>query len=267
MAGSSQTTVWDDPAFAQAWNDTYGLAMERAPVRGGLIYPLLKSRINWDPTLRLADFGCGNGNLMRALQPMAFSRWFGFDSGSAILDTARPLQEADPRFVFDRVDIAGKMKGYPRLAQADHAISVFTLEEIPVSSMPTLFNNLAETVRERRGHVHIFTQHPAYALQQDLLAGERNTPNAKFAGHDGYFDTTPTTYNLSVLNQQNGVAARAEYHHKPLGLTLNGLMQSGLELREMIEVPAGVTKLEQLQVHQPKSGDVPRFLYLRLQAG
>lgn len=254
-------TVWDDPAFAKGWNDTYGIDMAKAPMRAGIVYPLIDTRINWNSDTRIADFGCGNGNLARALLGRPFAEWTGYDSGSAILATAAGLAAADSRLKLKHADI-GKPMGDLR-GQYDHAVSVFTLEEIAAASAPTFFNNLAAAVSGRQGQVHIFTQHPAYALQQDLLSQERQQPNTKFEGHDGYFDTAPSTYNLSVLNQQNGMASKAEYHHKPMSMIINGLSRADLAVTEMLEVPAGVSNMAQLSAHQPKAGDVPRFLYLK----
>lgn len=257
------TAVWNNPAFAAAWNDTYGLDMARAPIRPGLIYPLLRNRVDWNQGPAIADFGCGNGNLLRALQDQSFSHWTGYDSGSAILATAMPLAQGDKRVALHHADISQPMGALLQSQPANHAISVFTLEEIPSANAQVFFNNLAAAIGERRGTVHIFTQHPAYALQQDLLAKERGIPNSKFDEHEGYFDSSPTTYNLSVLNQQGGVVERAEYHHKPMAAIINGMAKAGLSVVEMLEIPAGTTHLDQIERHRPVSGDVPRFLYIR----
>lgn len=258
-------TVWDNQHFADAWNNTYGIDMAKAPIRPGVVFPLICNRVGWNEANaiepRLVDFGCGNGNLIRALKDHPFKEWVGIDSGSAILDTASPLAE-DTRISFMHADISEDLS-HKIGTNFDHATSVFTLEEIPVQGVPNLFNNMASAVSARAGSVHIFTQHPAYALQQDLLALEHRESNKKFIGNQGYFDTEKSFYNLSVLNAQQGFPEQAEYHHKPLGLIINGLAKAGLCLDEMLEVPAGIIKLAEVEAHTPKSGDVPRFLYLR----
>ncbi len=257
------TTVWDDPDFAAAWNKTYGLDMAKAVIRAGIIYPLIEERIEWRDDVAVADFGCGNGNLARAFLAKPFTEWMGYDSGSAILATAADLAATDVRLKLKHADIGQPI---PELTgQYNHAVSVFTLEEIATPSAQTFFNNMAAAVRGKKGHVHIFTQHPAYALQQDLLTVERQIPNTKFEGHKGYFDTDQSTYTLAILNRENGMASKAEYHHKPMGDIVNGLSRAGLAITEMLEVPSGVASMAQLATHQPKSGDVPRFLYLRAQ--
>jgi SAM-dependent methyltransferase len=262
---------WDNKEFVGQWNTTYGLDMLKAPIRPGIVWPLLAKRICWpqnkDQTIRIADFGCGNGNLIRAFINRPFVEWLGIDSGQAILDTARPL-EKEVRVDGTRVVLWHKDIGQPipTISDApgfDHVVSVFTLEEIPAGNAAAFYANMAKAVKSPNGDVHIFTQHPAYALQQDTLSRAQGKPNEKFQGHEGYFDGAPVAYTLSVLNGKNGVEEKPTFHHKTFANIVNGLANAGLFVREMVEIPAGVLTVEELESHVPKRGDVPRFLYLR----
>jgi len=162
-------------------------------------------------------------------------------------------------------DIGQHIPEIQKSSNCDHVVSIFTLEEIAADRASAFFNNMAKAVHDRSGSVHIFTQHPSYALQQDIASLVQNSPNEKFQGHEGYFDARPTTYTLAVLNSENGVTEKPMYHHKPFGAIINGLAEAGLYLREILEIPAGVIDMPSMQSHQPKRGDVPRFLYLRAQ--
>jgi ubiquinone/menaquinone biosynthesis C-methylase UbiE len=260
-------SVWDDREFAAFWNNTYGLDMGHAPTRAGLFYPLLEERI-WRQgseakmPLRLVDFGCGNGNLIRAFRNKPFAEWLGIDSGSAILETAQYLAE-DKRIQFLKADISDEIPEIHRDQNFDHALSVFTLEEIPVGRTNTFFQNMAASVCKRKGEIHIVTQHPSYAFQQDLVSILSGQPNEKFQGHQGYFDTNRTSYCLSLMNAEKKFSQMANYFHRPMGKIVTELATAGLFLQDMLEIPAGVLSLDALASHTPKSGDVPRFLYLR----
>ena len=256
-------SVWDDREFADRWNQTYGLDMSRAPIRSGLVYPIIADRINW-PSIKtdeidIADFGCGNGNFIRAFSDRPFVRWLGIDAGAAILSTALPLEkEATVRFI--RRDLSEPIKD---TSDHHHVVSVFTLEEIPADGVSIFFNNMAAAIKKRSGQVHIFTQHPAYALERDIVSNAAGTENEKFPGHNGYFDTNPTAYQLSILNMKKGFPYQPRHHHKPMATILNGLASAELGLKEIIEVPAGVGTVKDLKSHIPKRGDVPRFLSAR----
>jgi SAM-dependent methyltransferase len=259
-------SIWSNEQFAQQWNDTYGLDMSRAPIRPGIIYPLIAARICWPQRqqdgIRVVDFGCGNGNFIRAFKNRPFVEWLGIDNGEAILATARPLA-GDTKVSFLNRDIGQEIPEVQLSPGFDHAISVFTLEEISLKRTSVYFKNMAGAVSEKAGCVHIFTQHPAFALQQDIISMTLNTLNDKFQGHEGYFDTKPTTYNLNILNREKGVEVKPEYYHKPLATILNSLIDVGLCLQEVLEIPEGVVDIKSLDLHKPKRGDFPRFLYLR----
>ena len=264
-------SVWDNGNFVNFWNDTYGLDMAKAPIRPGIIYPLLDARI-WPadipspPALRLVDFGCGNGNLIRALKDRPFSEWVGIDNGRAILETAQYLAE-DPRISFLGGDVGQEIPEISGYSGFDHSISVFTLEEIPSEHVIIFFKNMAASVFRRQGSVHIFTQHPSYALQQDWAAFTSGKENTKFQGHRGYFDTRKTSYRLSAMNAEKGFPEMADYHHKPLGMIITAIASTGLRIREMIEIPSGAVTMKELEESSPRSGDVPRFLYIEASYG
>lgn len=260
-------SIWNDKEFVRQWNETYGLDMSKAPIRPGVIFPLIDARIAWpnrcEDAIKIADFGCGNGNFIRAFLNRPFVNWLGIDNGEAVLATAEPLSEDNRsqgnRVAFLKRDISREM---PNLPSVDHAVSIFTLEEIPTNNVSVFFDNLAQAVCERSGKVHIFTQHPSYAHTHDIVSNENGVNNEKFPGYRGYFDAAPTTYQLTVLNGESGISERPVIYHKPLAMIVNGLAKAGLYLREMLEIPVGVITMESLRSHQPTRGDVPRFLYL-----
>lgn len=256
------SSVWDNDSFAQAWNDTYGLDMAKAPIRPGLIYPLIAESIGAATGLRLIDFGCGNGNLIRHFKDRPFQHWLGLDGGSAILKTALDLKEDDSRIDFARADLSAPL--VKPLTGFDVATAIFVVEEIPVAGVQAFFNTIATSIKPETGRAHIFTQHPSYAFKEDLLAAQASQPNTKFEGHQGYFDTAPTTYALSIMNEANNHPERASYHHKPMSVILNAISAAGLHPEVMGEIPSGVITLDNWRNHKPQCGDTPRFLYLQL---
>jgi len=253
----AKKTVWDDPAFAKAWNDTYGIDMQKTSVRADLAFPLMAEQIgNWDGKT-LADFGCGNGNLIRHFAGQNFQSWVGIDGGRAILDTAI-ANTTDARISYEHRDLCDLFK---TSARVDVVTSMFVLEEIPATHLRNFFANVAGMLKAD-GTALMFTQHPAYAMMEAHKALAAGTPNTKFEGHRGYFDTNPSTYALQLLNQRDGEPLMAAHHHKPLMTIVNDAASTGLALTHMVETPAGIGSLKNLRAHTPAEVDFPRFLFL-----
>jgi SAM-dependent methyltransferase len=253
-------TAWDDPEFVRAWNETYGLEMQNAPIRPGLIFPLLAQKTGGFAGLDLADLGCGNGNLIKYFSGAAFKSWTGVDGGGAVIDSAR-ASVTDPRVNFVHADLTEKLPLPDN--SADAVTAVFVVEELSAARLKDFFANAARILRPG-GRAYIFTNHPSNALVQDLEAVRNGGVNKKFEGHKGYFDRDPSTYALSVLNQGQGFTTKAVYNHKTMGDIVTAAAQAGLAVDEMREVPDRIITLADWENHQPKQGDIPRFLYLEL---
>ena len=128
----------------------------------------------------------------------------------------------------------------------------------------TYFVNIAQGLKPN-GKALIFTQHPTYAMMESHKALAEGRPNTKFQGHQGYFDTTASTYALQLLNQRDGQPVMAEHHHKPMMTILNAAAAEGLTLNAMLETPSGVGSLAAARAHVPTPADFPRFLFLAFQ--
>jgi len=253
--------VWNDPEFAQNWNETYGLDMSRAPIRTQFIFPLLEKKIGDMEGLHLADLGCGNGNLILHFNKASFASWTGIDGGKAILDTARESVK-DPRVKFIHKNLTSTLP--IKEASMDIVTSIFVLQEIPLKTHETFFNNISKMLKPE-GKAFIFGSHPSYALVQDVLAVEtNNSVNTKFPGHKGYFDSEPTEYVLSILNKEKKYDKKAFHHHTPISDTFNMAVKSGLYVHDIKEVPQGVINVETLATRKPKQGDIPRFVHLEM---
>jgi len=109
----------------------------------------------------------------------------------------------------------------------------------------------------------IFTQHPSYAMIEDHAALNKGEANRKFAGHKGYFDSTPSTYALKLLNQRDEHPTMAEHHHKTMARIFNSATSAGMSIDTVVETPAGAEYLLDVDRHVPKSGDYPRFLFVK----
>ncbi|MBU6234567.1 MAG: methyltransferase domain-containing protein [Alphaproteobacteria bacterium] len=254
-------TVWDDPVFAQAWNDTYGIDMAKAPIRANLAFPLVAEAVGDFRGLNMADFGCGNGNLIRHFSCKPFNRFVGVDGGSAILATAR-THTNDPRVAYRHQDLC---KAFSFKARVDAITSIFVIEEIPTPKLGAYFANIARNLKAG-GKAILFTQHPAYAMVEAHKAEAEGRENTKFKGHSGYFDTSPSTYALQLLNQRDGLPLMADHHHKPLHTILNCATRAGLSLTNIQETPSGVGTIADLRAHTPKVADYPRFLFMVFRA-
>ena len=254
------TSVWDDPEFVAKWNDTYGLDMRNAPIRPSLIFPLLAQKIGQAKGLSFVDLGCGNGNLILAFQQTAFGSWVGIDAGKAVVESAQK-SVIDPRIRFVHGDVSAPLA--ITKDSVDAVFSIFVIEELPLQKLSGFFSNISRMLKND-GRAYLFTNHPVNAFHQDMEFLRRSEENQKFEGHKGYFDREPTTYALSVMNQQGGHTQKADYHHKTTGDIVNGISQAGLTIHEMQEIPQGVISLDAFQKHKPQRGDVPRFLYLEL---
>lgn len=255
-------SAWDREDFVEAWNQTYGLDMSKAPTRPRLIFPLLAEKISSFENLVLADLGCGNGNLIRHFAHEPFAQWIGVDGGSAVIKSAADNTQ-DSRVQYQHADLTAPLSIEPH--SVDVVTNVFVIEEIPFDRLHGLFANVKEIMKPD-GRAFFFTNHPAHALLQDMDAVRIQQPNAKFPGLKGYFDHQGTPYVLSVLNAQGGQPVMANYHHKTFSDIMNAAASAGLQLTEMGEIPQGVIKLDQWKNHQPNQGDAPRFLYLQLKA-
>lgn len=256
------TTAWDREDFVEAWNQTYGLDMSKAPIRPGLIFPLLAEKISSFENLVLADLGCGNGNLIRHFEQKSFAKWIGVDGGSAVIKSAADNTQ-DSRVQYQHADLTMPLsiESY----SVDVVTNIFVIEEIPFDTLHGMFANVKEIMKPN-GRAFFFTNHPAHALLQDHDAVRAQQPNAKFPGLQGYFDHQGTSYVLSVLNAQDKQPVMANYHHKSFSDIMNAAASAGLQMVEMGEIPQGIVKLDQWKKHQPKQGDAPRFLYLQLKA-
>jgi SAM-dependent methyltransferase len=254
-------TVWDDPHYVSEWNQTYGLDMRNAKARTDLFFPLFAESVGAFAGKTLIDFGCGNGNLIRVFQQEAFGRWVGVDRGSAVIESARQSVQ-DSRVQFVEADITEAGSPALPVQKADVVTSVFVVEELPEDALQAHFITMRNALAQA-GKAVLFCNHPAYAMHHDWTAHKNGQPNRKFENHRGYFDRTPTTFALELLNQEQGYAARPLYFHKTLGDIFNAARSAGLTLQRMIEIPAS-------DIHWPpqnrdaQSGDFPRFLYLEL---
>ncbi len=256
------TTAWDREDFVAAWNQTYGLDMSKAPIRPGLIFPMLAEKIVSFDNLVLADLGCGNGNLIRHFENTNFARWIGVDGGSAVIQSAVDNTQ-DPRVQYQHADLTKPLSIEPH--SVDIVTNVFVIEEIPFEQLQGLFANVKQILKPE-GQAFFFTNHPSHALVQDLDAVRLQKPNAKFPGHQGYFDHQAAPYVLSVLNAQDGLQVMANYHHKTFSDIMNAAASAGLQLVEMGEIPTKVIELDKWKKHQAAPGDTPRFLYLQLKS-
>lgn len=255
------TTAWDDQDFVDNWNKTYGLEMENAPIRPQFVFPLLRQRIGDFSGLRLIDLGCGNGNLLRVFKGENFAHWTGIDGGSAVIKSAAADLTADPRCALVHADITSPLTIAPR--SVDAVTSIFVMEEIPLPRLSGMFTNISRALKQE-GAAHVFFNHPANALVHDLEALHTGAPNRKFENHKGYFDTEPTSFALTNLNQAQGHAIKPGYHHKPLSAIMNEVAGAGLHISEVLEVPSRVTSLEKMDSYVPAPGDTPKFMYLKL---
>lgn len=253
-------TVWDDPAFVKNWNDTYGLDMHNAPIRPGFIFPYIRQEISFTG-LNALDLGCGNGNLIKFFLGKDFSSWIGIDSGRAVLDSAE-ISVNDKRVEFIHQSVTS-----PSIAslkeQFDLVTSIFLLEELANETLAQFFSNISSGLK-KGGRAIIFSNHPARALVEDTKAFVSGIENQKFKEQAGYFDRKPTSYNLSVLNSKNGEPLKANYYHKTLSDIINAIVESGLKIHRMVELPTSVLTLDDIQNHQPKSGDEAKFLLFDL---
>ncbi|QQG37191.1 MAG: class I SAM-dependent methyltransferase [Micavibrio aeruginosavorus] len=255
-------TAWDREDFVNAWNQTYGLDMSKAPIRPGLIFPLLAEKIASFENLVLADLGCGNGNLIRHFSRTDFSKWIGVDGGSAVIKSAAD-NTRDSRVEYQHADLTRPLA--VETHSVDIVTNVFVIEEIPFQDLKGMFANVKDILKPD-GRAFFFTNHPSHALLQDLDAVRTGQPNAKFPGHQGYFDHQGTSYVLSVMNAQDKQPVMANYHHKTFSDIMNAAASADLQLVEMGEIPQGVIRLDDWKNHTPNAGDSPRFLYLQLKA-
>ncbi len=253
-------TVWDDRDFVDQWNETYGLDMARAVVRAGLVYPLVESVLGDMRRMHVVDLGCGNGNLMLRFEKHAYRSFTGIDGGSEVIKTAR-ASVTDIRTRFRHADITDRL---PLGDESTHAITnIFVLEEIPAPRLSPLFSEAARILK-KGGDMLVFTNHPVNALYYDLEACRKGTGNLKYEGLKGYYDTDPSTYTLSIMNQRDGFPVKVDHHHKPLPLIMNAFSQAGLACVRFEEIPAGVGDMDGWAAHRPKTGDRPQFLFLHL---
>lgn len=250
-------TAWDDEDFVRTWNETYGHDMRNAPIRGAFVFPWIASHAGNMQGKCLIDIGCGNGNLINHFQKSALNRLVGVDPGSAVIASAK-LSVTDPRATFIHASATQPLPVIPTGNMFDFATSVFVVEEIPSNQFQAYCSTIRESLKEK-GTAFIFTNHPANAMVVDITANIKGEPNTKFANHSGYFDRTPNAYTLEIMNNKQGFAKKAEYHHKTISDILNAFATAGMSLRAMIEVPQRVITLEAAQAHIPKSGDTPRF--------
>lgn len=253
-------TVWDDKTFVDQWNATYGLDMARAVVRAGLVYPLVENMLGNMRRKDMVDLGCGNGNLMLRFENAAYRSFTGIDGGSEVIKTARE-SVTDIRTRFKHADITDRL---PLENESTDAITnIFVIEEIPVSGITPMFGEAARILR-KGGDMLVFTNHPFNAMYYDHQACRDGGPNPKYEGLKGYYDTDPSTYALSLMNQRDGFPVKVDHHHKSLAHIMNASALSGLACARFCEIPAGVGTMDAWANHQPKMGDRPQFLFLHL---
>jgi 2-polyprenyl-3-methyl-5-hydroxy-6-metoxy-1,4-benzoquinol methylase len=253
--------VWDNPNFVKNWNDTYGLTMERAPVRTGLIFPWMHQYMGTMSGKKMLDLGCGNGNLIRYFKNENFAHWTGIDSGSAVLESTQDLQD-DPRIEIIQADICTPLENQNE--KYDTVQSFFVIEEIPVERFQGYWNNIHNCLKPG-GDAYVVCNHPARAFYYDTKSVLTGVPNEKYPDHKGYFDRDKTSYTLEVMNSQKGFEQKANYFHKTLSDIVNAALRSGLQLKAMEETLKGVTTLKAWENHQPASGDNLALLMLKLQ--
>lgn len=254
---SQALTAWDDPEFVQTWNDTYGLDMRHAPIRGQFVFPWIADQLGETCGKTLIDIGCGNGNLVRHFQAANFARIVGIDPGAAVIESARLSQHA-PHVSFVHASGSQPLPIDQTGVDFDVATSVFVVEEIPQADFQK-YCSVIRDVLKPNGKALIFTNHPVNALAEDMASVMSGTPNKKFPNHAGYFDREPSLYTLEIMNAGKGFGKKAEYHHKTMATIINTFSTASLSLRSMIEVPRGMVSYAERDTHKPKSGDVPRF--------
>lgn len=253
-------TAWDDPEFVKVWNDTYGVDMEKAPIRGEFVFPWIESKVGNLSGKCLIDLGCGNGNLIRHFLKASYGikKLVGVDSGEAVIQSAQ-TETKDSRASFVHASAVEEIDYSYTGQNFDVVTSIFVVEEIPIDKFQKYCRNVS-SLMGRGTLAFVFTNHPVNALAEDLTSHLMGRENLKFKGHKGYFDSTANEYTLAVMNGARGHERKAAYHHKPLADILTAFAAAGLSLRSMVELPRGVKSLSEWQAHTPKSGDIPRFV-------
>jgi len=234
--------------------------MAKAPTRSGLAFPLFKQNSNFKDA-NLIDLGCGNGNLITHFLSQPFAQWVGIDGGKSVIESATNFIN-DKRVTLKHADITDELDQCLK-TQFDVATNFFVLEEIPNHKMNKLFQNIANVLKAH-GEAHIFCNHPINVMMEDLNSVNTGNENRKFPNNKGYFDRQETVYKLQVLNQEQGSQSSPSYHHKTISDIINAAVISGLHLQKMYEIPKGVITLDALDRHEPRQGDSPRFLYMKL---
>lgn len=254
---SDPESAWDDPNFVAAWNNTYGLDMRNAPIRGKFVFPWIDHEIGNLSGKRILDVGCGNGNLISHFRSASFQEFIGIDTGKAVVESARSAVK-DPRVRFIHINPS---KPYPQAeigTDFDAVTSVFVVEEIPFTAFDKFCASIGQSLKPQ-GKACIFTNHPTNALVEDMTAKLKNSPNQKFPDHQGYFDREPNLYTLDIMNRDKGVSKKAQYHHKTIADIITAFAKSGLSVQSMVEVPRGMLSFADYNNHAPASGDIPRF--------
>ncbi len=255
--------AWDDPDFVASWNETYGLDMSNAPIRPGIVYPWIERQVGDFSDKKLIDIGCGNGNLIHHFRQANFHHWYGIDPGREIIKSAKG-HITDQRVTFSHINPAEEDYISRQGQDYDVATGVFVLEEIPNEGFQHFCNSISSILKPD-GSLLLFSNHPINIAREDLLRRIDSAHPVKFEGLEGYYDSRSSLYSLSVLNQNNNFEKKAPHHQKTLATIINCFSKANLHIQDMIEVPCGVVTMKQLEGHQPRTEDMPRFLGLSLQ--
>lgn len=256
----SAATSWDPVAhWYGQWSGKEGSVYHKC-----IAIPTVLNLLNLYPHETLVDIGCGTGVLVSSLPPDV--RYIGIDASPRLLNKAnsnhRQIQgrksETSVSFVqgdATRLSVSDQL----RAGIADSAVFMLSIQD-----MKPLQNVLASTawILNDTGRVVIFMLHPCFRVPRQSGWGWDEKRRLQYRRVDSYL----SHLDVPVRPIKKGQPGSIRAFHRPLESYINGLIDNGFNIDQIMEVPvypAIARKGKHAKAENRANSEIPLFLAIK----